>query len=39
VFTGGGARLRYFEAGQGPDALLVPVWSQTAATARMKPQR
>ncbi|MEU8518044.1 alpha/beta hydrolase [Streptomyces sp. NBC_01216] len=31
VTTDDGVRLRYLEAGSGPDMLLVPGWSQTAA--------
>lgn len=34
VLTRDGVRLHYFEAGEGPDMLLVPGWSQTAATWR-----
>ncbi|WP_433556102.1 alpha/beta fold hydrolase [Pseudonocardia xinjiangensis] len=32
ILTSDGVRLHYIEAGQGPDLLLVPGWSQTAAT-------
>jgi non-heme chloroperoxidase len=34
ILTSDGVRLHYFEAGEGPDMLLVPGWSQTAATWR-----
>lgn len=34
VLTSDGVRLHYLEAGEGPDMLLVPGWSQTAATWR-----
>ncbi|MEU3048261.1 alpha/beta fold hydrolase [Streptomyces sp. NPDC006984] len=32
--TDDGVRLHYLEAGSGPDMLLVPGWSQTAAQWR-----